>query len=634
MVGPGGRGKTRLALELARAISQEGWLGGFLEERELDRFRRDGAVEEWRWDKPVLVIVDYAASRSEQIRSWLRELIDASMEGRPKLRLLLLERQANRTFGWLAMIFGSGYDDSSRAAISMLDPLEPVELPALDELETRRELFATLLKRSNATLEAPLLGADSVFDRALAERVWAGDPLYVMMAGIVAAKAGVQAALSLSRADLALLIAQHELDRVGRIGATHGIDKLQEQPGAFVRHMGVMATLTQGLTRAEARALAKTERGAVDSAAALDATIAALTNALPMSDENEGIGPILPDIIGEAAILSWLGPQGGLLSSGINPAEAVVRASRVALAKVSSTLVRMAQDFSDADCASPIRWLEALVSSSDANVDALIEIADALPRETVALAEFAHAITEQISQSLRNPAAAEERDGLGLESQSSYAAWLRKLGTRLKALGRYEEAVAATTEAVTVYRRLVGCRPDTFLPELAKSLSNLGAARGELFQYQPALEAALEATDMFKRLAEARPDAFLYQFEYAVSLNNLAGRYKVLGKRDEAVQSAAKAVDILRPLATARPGDFLDKLGFCLSNLSDKLGNFGWPKEALAPNTEAISIFRVLAVEKPDSFRAHLARALHNFGELLADLGRRDELSRLATRPC
>ena len=49
----------------------------------------------------MLAIVDYAASRAEQIRDWLSELVDASLENRPKLRLLL-ERQASRAIGWLA----------------------------------------------------------------------------------------------------------------------------------------------------------------------------------------------------------------------------------------------------------------------------------------------------------------------------------------------------------------------------------------------------------------------------------------------------------------------------------------------------------------------------------------------------
>ena len=98
-----------------------------------------------------------------------------------------------RAIGWLNTIFGLGDNDDSRAAVALLDPKEPVELPALDELEFRRQVFAALLKRASAALEAPGKGADPEFDRLLADRKWAGDPLYLMMAGLAAAGAGVRA---------------------------------------------------------------------------------------------------------------------------------------------------------------------------------------------------------------------------------------------------------------------------------------------------------------------------------------------------------------------------------------------------------------------------------------------------------
>src|SRR5271166_841076 len=379
LVGAGGRGKTRLGLELAREIAKDGWLAGFLTNDELTRFFRDGGTDRWRWDKPVLIIIDYAASRAEQLRAWLRELVDASLEDRPKLRLLLLERQANRAIGWLATIFGQGDNDDSRAAISLLDPEEPVELPALDETELRRQVFGALLKRASGALEAPANGADPEFDRLLADRKWAGDPLYLMMAGLTAAKSGVRGALSLSRADLALSVARKELDRIGRIGAARGVDEKHRFPGAFVRHMAVMATLTQGMTVADARELAAREIDALRSLGSLDATIAALTDALPSPEPDGGVAPILPDVVGEGSILAWFGPKGGLVTTGVDPVPRIAAAARMALGRASATLVRTVQDFAAAGYAEPVRWVEALAGAPDADVGALMEIADALP---------------------------------------------------------------------------------------------------------------------------------------------------------------------------------------------------------------------------------------------------------------
>ena len=43
----------------------------------------------------------------------------------------------------------------------------------------------------------------------------------------------------------------------------------------------------------------------------------------------------------------------------------------------------------------------------------------------------------------------------------------------LSNLGRREEALAASQEAVEIYRRLAAARPDAFLPDLASSVSAL-----------------------------------------------------------------------------------------------------------------------------------------------------------------
>ena len=403
LIGAGGRGKTRLALEMARAISKDDWLAGFVDAKELDRFRGQGGVERWRWNTPVLVIVDYAASRAGQIRDWLSELVDASVEGRPKLRLLLLERQANRSFGWLSAVFGSGDDDNSRAAIALLDPKEPVELAALGDVESRRTVFAALLKVANGKLEAPSPGADAKFDRLLADIKWAGDPLYLMMAGLAAAKSGVREALSLSRGDLALSTARRELGRIGKIGAARGVDEQHLFPGAFVRHMAVMATLLQGLTLAEARALATKEREALGSSASLDGTMGALTDAMPGSGENDGVAPILPDIVGEGAILAWLGPKGGITARGADPQKCIEAAAGIALPKVSEMLVRTAQDFAAAGHAEPALWLEALAGAPETDFGALMEIANALPHRTLTLRELAVRLHGQSRQTYKAP---------------------------------------------------------------------------------------------------------------------------------------------------------------------------------------------------------------------------------------
>ena len=82
-----------------------------------------------------------------------------------------------------------------------------------------------------------------------------------------------------------------------------------------------------------------------------------------------------------------------------------------------------------------------------------------------------------------------------------------------------EEALAATQEAVDISRRLAQTRPDAFLPDLARSLNNLGNSLSGLGRREEALAATQEAVDIRRRLAQTRPDAFLP--DLAISLNNL-----------------------------------------------------------------------------------------------------------------
>ncbi len=627
LVGPGGRGKTRLALELAREIAKDGWLAGFVkstaDEDELDRFRSQNGVHEWRWDKPILIIIDYAASRAAQLRNWLRELVDASFEDRPKLRLLLLERQANRAIGWLATIFSLGDNDDSRAAIALLDPQEPVDLPALDELEFRRQVFGALLKRANGALAAPAPDADPEFDRLLADRKWAGDPLYLMMAGLAAAKAGVHGALTLSRADLALSTARNELDRIGRIGAARGVDEKHQFPGAFVRHMAAIATLTQGLTVAEARELAAREIEALRSMAALDAALAALTDSLPAANPSSGVAPILPDIVGEGAILAWFGPNGGLATIGVDPQTRIAAAARTALAKASATLVRTAQDFAAAGYAEPVQWLEALAVAPDTDLGALVKIADALPHRTLALMELAAALETRIAKSLSAVAAGEAATGRGGPAQVLYAHTLDNLANRLSELGRREEALEVIQEAVRIHRRLAGERPDTSNPALAVSLNNLGLILSALGWAERALTATEESVEVRRRLAAEQPERYLP--DLAGVLSNLGKLLDEQGRREDALKAAEESVEIYRHLAAERPDAFLPVLAIPLLNLGKFLAELGHLEHALAATLEATDLCRRLAAERPDAFLPDLLGSLSNLRTRLCALGRRED---------
>jgi tetratricopeptide (TPR) repeat protein len=589
LTGGAGRGKTRLALELVRKASQDGWLAGFVEQRELDRFRAQQNVAEWAWDKPTLIVVDYAASRADQLRDWIGELVDASIESaRPPLRMLLLERQAQRAIGWLASVFGHGQDDRSRAAISFLDPPEPVELAAIDDMSSRRQIFATLLARKRADLTAPELGADAEFDRLLRDEKWSGDPLFLMMAGLVACTDGVKNALALTRTDLATTIAQRELDRIGRIAVGAGIDTgNRRHPGLLAQHMAVLATLCQGVTLGDARTLMQEESKRLGSWADINATVAAVLDGLPAIGDGPQIAPILPDIVGEAAIMCWLGNGGALSRLGIDITASIHRAASTALGRTSQVLVRTAQDFAAAGREEPVRWLYAIAQAKEADLGALMVIADALPHLTMALRELAVELSQSIAGRLR--ILAQSRPDAFLPD---LATSLNNLGGHLSNLGRREEALAATQEAVDIRRRLAQTRPDAFLPDLATSLNNLSTDLSNLGRREEALATSQETVDIRRRLAQSRPDTFLPYL--ATSLNNAGVILSNLARREEALATSQEAVDIRRGLAQSRPDAFLPDLAASLNNLGMTLSNLGRREEALATGQESVAIYRHL----------------------------------------
>lgn len=78
LVGPGGTGKTRLALEYSKELRANGWHAGFL----------DRVPPSLHGDTPLLLVVDYAAGKLDQVRP----LIDIAAVAATKVRVLLLAR--------------------------------------------------------------------------------------------------------------------------------------------------------------------------------------------------------------------------------------------------------------------------------------------------------------------------------------------------------------------------------------------------------------------------------------------------------------------------------------------------------------------------------------------------------------
>src|SRR5262249_31987452 len=143
-------------------------------------------------------------------------------------RLLLLERHAERDFGWWAELMRS-VSFSDPGPDELADPPEPVPLPSLGTVDDRRAVLAETMRLAGKIAgiqpvpRRPFRDAYGDFDRRLAGARISTEPLYLMMAGAEGIRTGAPAALSLSRMDLAQRAAHRERQRLNRLAAQWGL---------------------------------------------------------------------------------------------------------------------------------------------------------------------------------------------------------------------------------------------------------------------------------------------------------------------------------------------------------------------------------------------------------------------------
>jgi len=353
--------------------------------------------------------------------------------------------------------------------------------------------------------------------------------------------------------------------------------------------------------------------------------------------------PLQPDLLGEQLVAERLGKDSDWLS------KVIVGANLDERLAVLAVLVRLAQRRPEARL-----WLEGALQShleelaeaavlatvvagdlvgkilvetlsEHPSVDiarAVMDLCDQVELQTSAhLLEVAFVATEKIlrAASLHGDTSEQER--------KEVAKILNNLGYRLSSLGRREEALRATEEAIVILRLLATQKPDTFLPDLARALNNLGKMLRELGQREEALRATEEAVDILRQFATQRPEDFLP--DLAKSLNTLGSILSGLSQWEEALNTTEEAVGVFRQLATQRPGAFLPELAASVNNLGNRLSALGRREESLQAFGEAVNIRLQLAKQRPDAFLPDLAMSLNNLGNSFRNLGQNEEALRV-----
>ncbi|QXE33220.1 trypsin-like peptidase domain-containing protein [Streptomyces sp. GMY02] len=130
LTAPGGEGKSRLGREIVERLTDLGWAAGFLDEQCPDGLLAPLA----HLSTPLLLVLDYAETRTGQLRSCLRAL-GSDHHGENHVRLLLLARGAGEW--WTrARVVDRALRDLPPGSVRELPPLAP-DIAARQEVFTR-----------------------------------------------------------------------------------------------------------------------------------------------------------------------------------------------------------------------------------------------------------------------------------------------------------------------------------------------------------------------------------------------------------------------------------------------------------------------------------------------------------------
>jgi tetratricopeptide (TPR) repeat protein len=585
VTGPGGVGKTRLAVELAGRMRAAGWRAERIADgAEAEAIGALRAVMRGR----ALLTVDYA-----ETRAGLKRMLSAlAGELGRDVRVLLLARSAGDWWDQLGVGEPAVWDlvQAARPAQLSLSPSVAADLPDADVVALAVRSFARELGLPGKTVEIRGGGRRRVLD---------------LHAAALVAVLG-EAGTTTVQVDLGGVLAEllrHEqhfwYDSARAFGLGDGQDGTT--PGAL-RQIVAAGCLLGAASEAEARALPGRVPGMSPSV-----KIGGWLRVLYPPDPGEAgwIGSLQPDRLAEQHALRELTASPEFARACLTGLDARQALQAVTLLARASAEDPHAEDL----LRQALPGTADLITGMQAPVEALMTIVNAIPHPTVVLAPAAAALCQRILSLL--PASA---------GPAVRAYWLHNLGGRLAGLGRPAEALPPAEEAVAMYRELAAASPDRYRPDLARSLGNLGVSFWELGRPADALPVTQEAVAMFRELAAASPDR--HRPDLAASLTSLGVWFSAMGRPAEALPVTQEAVTVYRELAAASPDRYRPDLARSLGNLGVRFWALGRPGEALPPAEEAVAMFRELAAASPDRHRPDLARSLGNLGVWFSALGR------------
>ncbi|MFF0518418.1 tetratricopeptide repeat protein [Actinomadura nitritigenes] len=656
VTGPGGQGKTRLAREFTARRRAAGWAVGSLGPdepgpSELDRLA-ESAV-------PVLVVVDYAETRVDQVQRLAVRVGSAQGSGL-RVRLLLLARHAGEW--WRQLV--TGHPVVERTLAQQVTPLPPLGDTAGGRaalFTTAAEHFAQALRRRGEHVgSAPPAPPPDLDDPRY------GSVLTVHMTALVALlQAGADPVPTKTGETVEEVLLRHEERYWTNTATARGLRFAYSK--TLPRAVAV-ATLFSVATEADAAHLLGRVPGLRDQPEERRLALAEWLHDLYPPADGRYWGHLQPDRLGEH-LLARITADGPHLfddlfaeasrseaqhafevlsrAAVLQPAAAAVIAQLVsrtpalaAVAAVAATrsehpgpLIRAIEPLIDRITEEP-QWLRELIAvtwaapslfgrwsitASRRLVERYTRLASEDPAYRPELASHLFGLAERLNavgevrealDTLRMAVSVWEETPDGPAKTAGLAPALGLLAGLYSQLGRTEDALWTLKKSVRLWERLDP--PDH--AGTVQALSNLSAVHNDAGDKRASLETAERALEVYRKVED--PDPWLTIIATSAGTNK-ANRLVDLGLREEGLAIHREVVATRRRVTENHPVLFDADLASGLHNLAKMLHRAGENDEALLHISESVEIYRRLAMRLPAIYLRNVADTVLIQGEIL-----------------
>ncbi len=618
ITGPGGAGKTRLAVELATSLETAGWWQcGFLQVgRGGEAIAAIAAA-----GQPTLLVVDYAEARTD-LEALLEAL--AAHDGDPVIRVLLLARTPGE---WCQP---DGPLRRNAAIQDVLAGAQAVKLGPLTGIALRhQETFDAALKAFADHYGIPV--------PATTLRPVAKDtPVLLLhtaaLTAVLCAREGRGTPASVDASeDIVDELLGHEDNYWSHTLAARGLDQLGVGSGAG-RQVVAIAGLLGADDEQEARQVLRRLPVLADASELTVEQVLGWLRELYPATSSCWLGSIQPDLLLEYLVTS-------VFSASIELADAALTGLSERRATQALAVLARSLDHYPASADPLLRRL--LMGHADVLVAAAVRLARNLDNaafgqllaDILTDAQVTDEVLTALAADLRQvpvslavvTIAVNLRIGVGelaagqLSDAIEVAASLTSAADQLEQSRFQGAAVGAHRAAVTLYRAAEEAAPGRYRADLARALTSLGATLSRLGQERDARPVEAEAVELYRAAQEAAPGR--YRADLARALTSLGVTLGNLGAHRDARPVEAEAVELYRAAEEAAPGRYRADLARALTSLGVALGNLGAHRDARPVVAEAVELYRAAEEAAPGRYRADLARALTSLGAALSRLG-------------